>query len=148
MNNVSIMLTTGAALFVTGLSTAGFTIDASAASNGQAIFEKNCSVCHSIAPPPKSAPPILPIAGRYRQHFASRSEGINYMANFIQAPSKERVVVDPEAVTRFGLMPPIPLSKADAIAVATWVWDQNSGSSRGKGMGSGRGAGQGDCNQR
>lgn len=147
MYKVTTILTAGAGLLFAGLATAGFPNNASAATNGKAIFEKNCSVCHSIAPPPKSAPPILPLSARYHQRFSSRTEGIRHMAEFITAPAKEKVMADQQAITRFGMMPPIPISKADAMTVAAWVWDQNSGGVRGQGMGPGRGNGQGNCNQ-
>ena len=32
--------------------------------------------------------------------------------------------VEPQAITRFGLMPPSALSEAELRAVAGWVWDQ------------------------
>ncbi len=131
---------------LSGLLAASFAAPASAEVDGKALFDRSCSVCHSIAPPPKSAPPILPIAARYRQHFASRDEGVRQMAEFIVAPKKEKVLADEHAITRFGLMPPIPLSKEEASAVAGWIWDQNSTGTWGPGKG--RGGGQGSCNQR
>ncbi|WP_170181157.1 cytochrome c [Chlorobaculum thiosulfatiphilum] len=129
------------------LATETLPANASAAVDGKAVFDKNCSVCHSVSPPPKSAPPILPISARYHQRFSSRAEGIKYMADFIKSPSKEKVLADQQAITRFGLMPPIPLSPAELNAVAAWVWDQYTGGSWGPGRGQGRGAGQGDCYQ-
>jgi cytochrome c len=129
------------------LSTGMLSANASAAVDGKAIFDKNCSVCHSVAPPPKSAPPILPISARYHQRFSSRAEGIQRLADFIKSPSKEKVLADQQAITRFGLMPPVPLSPAELKAVATWVWDQYTGGSWGPGSGRGRGAGQGNCYQ-
>ncbi len=126
------------------LATATLPANASAAVDGKIVFDKNCSVCHSIAPPPKSAPPILPISARYHQRFSSRAEGIKYMADFIKSPSKEKVLADQQAITRFGLMPPVPLSAEELNAVAAWVWDQNTGGN----WGPGRGAGQGNCYQR
>jgi mono/diheme cytochrome c family protein len=118
-------------------------LDARAAVDGKNVFEKNCSVCHSVTPPPKSAPPILPISARYHQRFSSRYEGIRQMAAFIKAPSKEKVLADEQAITRFGLMPPIPLSREELNAVAAWVWDQPANGSWGKG-----GSGSGDCYKR
>ncbi|RXK82303.1 cytochrome c [Chlorobaculum sp. 24CR] len=129
------------------LSTGTLSASASAAVDGKAVFEKNCSVCHSVTPPPKSAPPILPISARYHQRFSSRSEGIKYMADFIKSPTKEKVLADQQAITRFGLMPPIPLSAEELNAVSAWVWDQYTGGSWRPGRGQGRGAGQGNCYQ-
>lgn len=129
------------------LSTGTLPANASAAVDGKAVFDKNCSVCHSVAPPPKSAPPILPISARYHQRFSSRAEGIRHMADFIKSPSKEKVLADQQAITRFGLMPSVPLSAEELKAVTAWVWDQYNGGSFGPGRGQGRGAGQGGCYQ-
>jgi mono/diheme cytochrome c family protein len=139
-NNLAAALAIGIGVLATGTLPA----NASAAVDGKAVFDKNCSVCHSVAPPPKTAPPILPIAARYHQRISSRSEGIKRLAEFIKSPSKEKVLADQQAITRFGLMPPIPLTAAELNAVAAWVWDQNTGGN----WGPGRGAGQGDCPQR
>ncbi|MBM3162883.1 MAG: cytochrome c [Chlorobi bacterium] len=112
--------------------------------DGKAIFERNCSVCHSINPPSKSAPPIIPIASVYHRQFPSKAAGVSHMAAFMKAPSKASSKVDPEAITRFGLMPPMVLSDAELKAVAAWVWDMynpNAGAGRGRGKGTGQGGG-------
>jgi cytochrome c len=143
-NNLAAALAIGIGVLATGTLPA----NASAAIDGKAVFDKNCSVCHSVAPPPKTAPPILPISARYHQRISSRSEGIRRMAEFIKAPSKDKVLADQQAITRFGLMPPVPLTAAELNAVAAWVWDQNTGGNWGPGSGRGRGAGQGNCYQK
>lgn len=135
------------AISIGALATGTFPETASAAEDGKAVFDKNCSVCHSVAPPPKSAPPILPISARYHQRFSSRDEGIRYMADFIKSPTKEKMLADQQAMTRFGLMPPVPLSPEELNAVSAWVWDQYTGSNWGPGSGRGRGAGKGGCYQ-
>jgi len=110
---------------------------ATTAAEGKAIFERNCSVCHSVSPPPKSAPPIMPIAAVYHRQFPDKAEGVKYMAAFMKSPAKEKSKVDPEAINRFGLMPPMALGDAELDAVAGWVWDQYNLNS-GKGMGTGQ----------
>jgi cytochrome c len=103
--------------------------------DGQAIFTKNCSVCHSINPPPKLAPPIVPIISRYHLKFSTKEDGVAHLAAFLKLPNKQDAV-DQQAITRFGLMPPIALSPAELKAVAAWVWDQYNPA-----MGTGRGFG-------
>lgn len=115
---------------------------ATTAQNGKAVFERNCSVCHSVNPPPKSAPPIVPIASRYHQQFPSRTAAVTHMAAFMKAPSKAASRVGQEAITRFGLMPPMALGDTELKAVAEWVWEQynpdaNTGMRKGSGQGGG-----------
>jgi len=113
-----------------------FSTSARAATNpldGRAIFDKNCSVCHSINPPPKLlAPPIVPLASRYHMQFQSKAEGVNHLAAYLKAPDKKNSI-DPQAIVRFGLMPPVALSDKELHTVAQWVWDQDNQS-----MGRGR----------
>jgi cytochrome c len=113
--------------------------------DGKALFDKNCSVCHSVMPPPKLAPPIVPIASRYRQVSASKANGVARMVAFMKSPTQDKILVDPQAITRFGLMPAMQLSDVELNAVASWVWDQ--GRTGGWGPGAGRGMGQGGCVQ-
>lgn len=145
MNHVQRVLTTGLLAGLSGLFMPALQPTASAAIDGKAVFETSCSVCHSVMPPPKSAPPITPIASRYRQRFTTKAQGVNAMVSFIKAPSKAKVIADPQAVTRFGLMPAVKLSDEELKAVAGWVWDQGSTGGWGPGSGAGRGAGRGNC---
>jgi cytochrome c551/c552 len=108
--------------------------------DGQAIFNLNCSVCHSVAPPPKTAPPIMPLASHYHQKFKTKTEGVSHLVAYLKSPNKDKAV-DPQAITRFGLMPALTLPDAELRAVAEWVWDQynpNMGMGRGMGQGMGR----------
>jgi len=144
------MSATGIAMGISGLLTVLSAAPATAAPDGKKVFESNCSVCHSIMPPPKSAPPIVPIASRYRQHFTSKEKGVARMVSFLKSPSKDKILADPQAVSRFGLMPPMQLGDAELKAVAGWVWDQGSagGWGPGSGAGKGQGQGQGGCIQK
>ncbi|NTU68362.1 MAG: cytochrome c [Chlorobiaceae bacterium] len=137
MKNLDSMGITAATIGISGLLMALSASPAAAAQDGKAIFDRNCSVCHSVMPPPKTAPPIMPIASRYRQKFTSKADGVARMVSFMKSPSKEKVLADPQAISRFGLMPPVQLSDAELNAVAGWVWDQ--GASGGWGPGSGQG---------
>ncbi|MEE9906006.1 MAG: cytochrome c [Chlorobium sp.] len=106
--------------------------------DGREVFDRNCSVCHSINPPPKSAPPVIPLANRYRQKFQTKAEGVAYMAAFLKKPDKDKAI-DANAVSRFGLMPAIPLTDAELKAVASWFWDQyNPSIGGGRGLGGGK----------
>jgi len=106
--------------------------------DGAAVFARNCSVCHPLNPPPKSAPPVMALANRYHEKFATKQQGVAHMAAFLKKPDKNRAV-DPQAVSRFGLMPAISLPDAELKAVTGWFWDQyNPAMGRGRGMGGGQ----------
>jgi len=108
--------------------------------SGQEIFTRSCSVCHSVAPPPKIAPPIMPLANRYHLKFRTKKEGMNQIVAYLKSPNKNSAV-DPQAITRFGLMPAQTLPDAELRTVAEWVWDQYN-PNMGMGQGMGRGAGR------
>ncbi len=91
--------------------------------DGQAIFDRNCTVCHAMNPPPKSAPPIIGVISQYHNKFQMKEDGVNHLVAYLKLPKKQNAV-EPQAITRFGLMPPSPLSSAELRAVAGWVWDQ------------------------
>ena len=110
--------------------------------SGQEIFTRNCSVCHSVAPPPKSAPPIIPLANRYHLKFQTKKEGVNHIVAYLKSPNKN-TAIDPQAIARFGLMPAQSLQDSELRSVAEWVWDQyNANMGMGQGMGQGRGMNQ------
>ncbi|TLU83273.1 MAG: cytochrome c [Chlorobium sp.] len=136
------------ACMVSGIAS-GFlpTVMSAAVLNGEAVFTRNCSVCHSIYPPPKSAPPVIPLANRYHQKFATKEEGVAHMAAYLKNPDKNQAI-DVQAVSRFGLMPALSLPDAELKAVSEWFWEQyNPAMGRGRGMGRGwgMGRGQGQC---
>jgi cytochrome c len=114
--------------------------------DGKTVFDRNCSVCHAINPPPKSAPPIAPLSSRYHQKFTTRKDGVSYMQAYIKSPDKNRAV-EKQAIVRFGLMPPVPLSDKELNAVAGWVWDQYNQNFGGCQETGGQGSGMGRMNR-
>jgi cytochrome c len=90
---------------------------------GKQIFDKNCSYCHSMTPPAKSAPPILGIALHYHEAFTEKEKGVKHMAKFMKKPDEKNSKLDAQAVSRFGLMPASALSEAELKTAAEWLWD-------------------------
>jgi len=106
--------------------------------DGATVFARNCSVCHPINPPPKTAPPVTSLADRYHEKFATKAQGVAHMAAFLKKPDKSKAI-DVRAISRFGLMPHIALTDAELTAVTGWFWDQyNPAMGRGRGMGGGQ----------
>ncbi|NTU98350.1 MAG: cytochrome c [Chlorobiaceae bacterium] len=98
---------------------------APASSEGRLLYDRHCSVCHSMAPPPKSAPPIIGISLHYREAFSDRGKGVKHMAEFMKKPDAKNSKLEAAATTRFGLMPAMSLSDKELAIVAGWVWDSH-----------------------
>jgi cytochrome c len=96
---------------------------APASQEGKLLYDKHCSVCHSMTPPPKSAPPILGITRHYHEAFNDREKGVNHMEEFMKKPDVKHSKLEAAAMTRFGLMPVMSLSDKELEMVAGWVWD-------------------------
>lgn len=94
------------------------------ADDGKAIYQKNCSACHSLKPPPKMAPPIVGIAAHYHEAFKEKDAAIAHMVQFMQAPDSTKSKLEAQAITRFGLMPAMPLSEKELHTVSEWLWNQ------------------------
>jgi cytochrome c len=120
---------------------------ATKALDGQAIFDRNCTACHAMNPPPKSAPPIVGVISRYHTKFQTKEEGVNHLVAYLKFPDAKSAV-EPQAITRFGLMPPSTLSVAELRAVAGWIWDQYDPSMGACGGFSGQGRMNRQCNQK
>jgi cytochrome c len=114
--------------------------------DGQAVFDRNCTVCHTMNPPPKSAPPIIGVISRYHMKFHKKADGVDHLVAYLKLPDSKNAV-EPQAITRFGLMPPSPLSEAELRTVAEWVWDQYNQSSGACGGFGGQGRMNNNCNQ-
>ncbi|MEE9904737.1 cytochrome c [Chlorobium sp.] len=95
-----------------------------ARNKGESIYRSSCMVCHSLAPPPKAAPPVKGLARHYRESFKSRREAVDHMVVFMQKPDASKAVCRKEAIKRFGLMPAMSLPESDLRKVSEWVWDQ------------------------
>ena len=90
---------------------------------GEAVFNSVCVACHTLEPPPNLAPPMMAVAGHYRDAFDTREEGVAAIAAWIESPSPEHSQLGAMAIDRFGLMAPLVLPDSLRFAVAGWVWD-------------------------
>ncbi|NTV93658.1 MAG: cytochrome c [Chlorobiaceae bacterium] len=90
---------------------------------GQQLFDRHCSVCHSMQPPPKTAPPVLGIALHYREAFGDKTQATEHMVKFMQKPDPALSKLEPAAVRRFGLMPAMSMTLQELRKVAVWLWD-------------------------
>lgn len=90
---------------------------------GQELYERHCSACHSMLPPPKSAPPVAGLSYFYHKAFADREQGVRHIMEFVAKPAVEKSKLRPPAISRFGLMPAVELDARDLRTVSEWLWD-------------------------
>lgn len=91
-------------------------------SEGRAIFEMVCTMCHSVRPPATAAPPMSHAAAFYlRKHVAPDSAAAALVA-YLREPAPEKSALPAHAIERFGLMPSqAHLSDHQLLAVARYV---------------------------
>lgn len=88
---------------------------------GRRIVEAVCATCHSLQPPPKTAPPLAMIAMHYRRRSAGDAEAIDRMVDWVRAPDAAKSLMPPMVIREFGLMPPQPLPDSLLRAAAAYV---------------------------
>lgn len=90
---------------------------------GASLYNKYCSVCHTISPPATNAPPIKSIAGLYRRKYQQKTEGVAAIVAFIKLPSVKNAL-DQAAISKYGLMSRVPASAKEREVIGEWLWDQ------------------------
>jgi mono/diheme cytochrome c family protein len=97
--------------------------DSAEIARGQAVYRVSCSECHTIQPPPLTAPPLADISRRYRELFADREDALRYLIDYTSAPDLANARLDQRHLDEWGLMPSVNLPENDLHAVARWVWE-------------------------
>ena len=119
---------------VTGLLfTAG---PAVASDHGEKVFRAACATCHVESMSAEAAdhadgllaPPMNLLSTIVRKKTGNtRDAFVRHVIDFAQQPAVDKVKAMPQAVDRFGLMPPISqtypdMTKGDLNAVAEWLF--------------------------
>lgn len=95
---------------------------------GKQLVSTVCVACHTEQPPPKLAPPLAHVSRRYRMmHHGDRDKALARIVAWIKAPAKEKSLMPPMAIERFGLMAPLPLPDSMLHAAAAYVWSLSEG---------------------
>ena len=102
-------------------------VPAGASLTGEQVVEYVCSQCHSMEPPPLTAPPLSHLARHLRQSFTSVDDAVSHVVSFAPAPEAERSILPARAQERFGLMPPQPLPAPMLEAAARYIWTLSDG---------------------
>ena len=100
---------------------------------GQQVFELVCSGCHTLDPPPDSAPPMRHVARHLRQDLETFVELAEQVRTYVREPDAERSLLPPRAVERFGVMPALPLTDDILTAAAAYIWSLSEAGPMGMG---------------
>ena len=100
---------------------------------GRQVFDTVCATCHSMDPPPRTAPPMRHVVRHYREAIPDSAAAVERIAAWIVAPDAERSLLPAMARERFGAMPPFLLPEGDRRAVAAYVLSLDDGAASGPG---------------
>lgn len=108
--------------------------DSAQLAQGKQLVTTVCAACHTEQPPAKLAPPLAHVSHRYRTQLkGDRDATLDRIVAWIKAPAKDRSLMPPMAIERFGLMAPLPLPDEQLRAAAAYLWSLSEGE-RGMGM--------------
>ena len=103
---------------------------------GAQVYELVCKGCHTLDPPPDSAPPMRHVARHLRQDLVTFEAFAEHVRTFVPAPDPERSRLPPMAIEHFGLMDALPLTEDVLQAAAAYLWSlEGAGEPMGRGMG-------------
>lgn len=125
-SNGAVDLVMGAGAAIAG-SDASLAADTALLRKGKEIVSTICAACHTEQPPPKLAPPLAHVSQRYRMMVGDRETAIARITAWIKEPSKDRSLMPPMAIERFGVMAPLPLPDDQRLAAATYLWSLSEG---------------------
>ena len=104
--------------------------------DGEALAKAKCSSCHNLDMPPKTsdkelAPPLYTVTVHLKDWMkppspdALRSMFIEFVADYVRHPSREKSYCDPKSLESYGLMPSQEksVSADEARAIAAWAFD-------------------------
>lgn len=101
----------------------------------QKLFLRTCATCHFPKFDPArvgqmAAPPMDMLTAHVRDAVGDdRDKVVAWIVDWVKAPSEEKSI-EPMAIQRFGLMPPIgatfpELTDLELREIAGWIYDQN-----------------------
>lgn len=98
--------------------------------DGEEVFNRVCSTCHTIDRPAETeqeplAPPMRMVARRYVMMTESTETATARIVEWLEGPDAEKSLMPPMAIEHHGLMPPVVLTEEERSAVATFVVSLN-----------------------
>lgn len=111
---------------------------------GEAIFEKVCSGCHTNKRPETKAekitfngPTVMGITKHVKRGTDGKEEFVNFVTEYIVNPDIKKSLCKEEVLDAFGVMPSMKgaITKEESKLVAEYMYETYGNYSRGKGKG-------------
>ena len=94
--------------------------------NGQQLYQSNCASCHGAAGGmnmnKRVAPPIIAVRMHYIGTYADKDSFIMAVADWVEKQDADNSLMR-GAISRFNIMPPISISRADAEKIAEYIYE-------------------------
>ncbi len=93
------------------------------------LFEAKCSGCHATTMPKDiskiKAPAIMGVMRHVKMKYKNKDEGVKFIVDYVQNPSKDKAVCMPQRIKQFGLMPSLKgvVTKEELEEIAKWLYD-------------------------
>ena len=104
--------------------------------DGEALAKQKCSQCHNLDMPPKTsdkeiAPPLYTVTVHLKDWMktptpdAQRQKFVDFVADYVIHPSREKSYCDPKSLKLYGLMPSQKgkVTSDEVRAIAAWAYD-------------------------
>jgi hypothetical protein len=78
-----------------------------------------------------TAPPLMGVQRHYKQQFADKKEFIQAIVNWVNSPNADNSLM-PGAISRFNIMPALPIGNDKLEKIGAALYDMNFTSSKGK----------------
>ena len=114
----------------------------------ESLFDAKCNICHVKTRPSDMsklvAPPIMGVMRHVKMTYPTKDKAVEFIADYVLNPSKDKAVCMPGKIQKFGLMPSQKgaVTKEELEKISSWLYD-NFPPKGFKGMGHGHKMGRG-----
>ncbi len=119
---------------------------------GETLFDAKCNMCHLKTRPDDMsklvAPPVMGVMRHVKMTYPTKDKAVEFIADYVLNPSKDKAVCMPGKIQKFGLMPSQKgaVTKEEVEQIANWLYD-NFPPKGFRGRGQGRGFKHGGMQQ-
>ena len=93
---------------------------------GQQLYQKNCAICHGVTGgmvmSKRIAPPIIAVKMHYIGTYSDKDSFVMAIADWVEKQDADNSLMR-GAISRFNIMPPISISRADAEKIAEYIYE-------------------------